>query len=461
MVKFGGHIEAVREGDLVDANLYLVPYNEMKSMIVEIVASACSSHDGSGKGAGAGGVLPASSREEEKQREFDANTFVRDWKKALKDAERDFEKAREEMWRMVFTAIADSATDNDDCDDPLVRGAHPGNAIQLYVGLFRNRNNRLPSGAALTAGDSKEENDNGRSCSCGNPEELLVRMKQVHSAASINSEGLRKLVKKADKHSRGMRLSSALLPLLYTSSLYTGQNMMQDGIYLLRELLMTGEQQTPSHYDHYDGTTPAYIEDDDDDDDRWGSGPNMHRNNSEVRHQKSVDLRMREIEWLKNLVSSLPERDILLPKLVSHRGFHQMSDHSDKRPVENSLAAYEIAWTSGIELCECDIALTKDEKLVLAHDENFERLGLDKKSEKSKRKVGDLTFKELISMPLTSGSRPPLLIDVLRSASAISERSKLIIEIKPGNDVSALALARLLIRHPDLRSSVADRKSVV
>ena len=41
---------------------------------------------------------------------------------------------------------------------------------------------------------------------------------------------------------------------------------------------------------------------------------------------------------------------------------------------------------------------------MLAHDESFQRLSLDGGAlENSKRKIGDLTFKELLSMPLTSG----------------------------------------------------------
>ena len=109
----------------------------------------------------------------------------------------------------------------------------------------------------------------------------------------------------------------------------------------------------------------------------------------------------------------------------------------------------------GIHLCECDIALTKDEKLILAHDEDFKRLALDPLAEHSSLKVGDLTYRQLISMPLKSGNRPPLLIDVLRSASAIGGNSQLIIEIKPGNVAAASALARLFLRHPELMSRCA------
>ena len=55
--------------------------------------------------------------------------------------------------------------------------------------------------------------------------------------------------------------------------------------------------------------------------------------------------------------------------------------------------AYEAAWTSGICNCECDIALTKDERIILAHDENFSRLGMDPTSPLCNRTVRDLTFK--------------------------------------------------------------------
>lgn len=78
------------------------------------------------------------------------------------------------------------------------------------------------------------------------------------------------------------------------------------------------------------------------------------------------------------------------------------------------------------------------------------RLALDPNADLSKRKIGDITYRELMSMPLKTGNRPPLLIDVLRSAEAIGGKSQLVIEIKPGNVAAASALARLFLRHPDL-----------
>jgi glycerophosphoryl diester phosphodiesterase len=423
MVKFGGHVEALREGDLADSELYLIPYNNMKLKIHEHkenedenAAMLIQENSGMLNQKLINGVDFVFDGAERKQAEdeqlSEEEFFSAIWKKGLKDAEEDFHKVRGEIWETIFAGIAA----NDDATDPLVRGAHPGNAIKLYVELSHTKGGT-------------------------DAQDLLARMKQIYQAASTNSEALRKLVKKSDKYRGEKQLSSKLLPLLYTSSLYSGQNMIQDSIDLLRDLI-SGD------FDYSDS-------DPDDDNDLFDRQfKKLVRHDSETRHQESVDIRMMEFNWLKSLVQSIPSKE-LLPKLVAHRGFHNIKDRNDKRPVENSLSAYEMAWSCGIELCECDIALTKDEKLVLAHDENFARLSLDAESANSKRKVGDLTLKEIISMPLTNGVRPPLLIDVLRSASAISERSKLIIEIKPGNEASAFALARLLIRHSDLRSSVA------
>jgi glycerophosphoryl diester phosphodiesterase len=366
-----------------------------------------------------GKVATLSATTDEKSRE----EFKEIWTDALSKAEASFHFSVKELWQDIFERLAETSGDDD--DDSAFRGAHPGNAIKLFV-----ERTASPKGGNGTGTANQEE-----------AQELLMRMKDIYRAASINSEGLRKIVKKFDKN-KNARLSSKLLPILYTSSLYTGQKMIEDSIGLIRDLISASSSSSDtSEQTGRDGLPVTFKP--------------MVKSNSEFRHQESVEVRMQEMEWLKKLVESIPA-DTLLPHLVAHRGFHHIKDRNDKRPLENSLSAYEIAWTSGIQLCECDIALTKDEKLVLAHDENFARLSLDNgRSVNSKRKIGDLTFKELISIPLLSGVRPPLLIDVLRSAIAISDKSQLIIEIKPGNDIAAFALARMLTRHSDLRKGVA------
>jgi len=358
MVKFGGHVEAFRLADNRQSDLYLVNYNEIKSIIFQ---------------------------------DDPTLKFIEVWKECLLASEDDYKAARKTLWEHVFQTVAERDPQN-------VRGANPGVALNLYA------ENMHPDKV----------------------QEILTRMEMLHRTATVNTESLRKLVKKHDKYCE-RKLSPELLPILYTSSLYSSQNMLQDGIGLVRDLL--------------------------DESEAYSISP-MLRQDSEAHHRLSVNVRMAELDWLKRLVASIPTED-LLPRIVAHRGFHNIRDRNDKRPLENSLSAYEMAWTSGIHLCECDIAMTKDQKLVLAHDDNFLRLALNSNDGNTHKFVSDLTFRELISMPLKNGVRPPLLIDVLRSACAISENSKLIIEIKPGNNAAASALARLLIRHPDLRQAVA------
>jgi len=114
-----------------------------------------------------------------------------------------------------------------------------------------------------------------------------------------------------------------------------------------------------------------------------------------------------------------------------------------------------LAWSAGIHWLECDVAITKDEKLMLAHDEDFQRLALDPSNVCSKKKVGDLTMKEIISLTFKSGTRPPLLLDVLQSAAAIGGPARLVIEVKPGNQEACTALIRLFRKHPELIERVA------
>jgi len=174
---------------------------------------------------------------------------------------------------------------------------------------------------------------------------------------------------------------------------------------------------------------------------------------SEESEDQVVSRRANEIQWLNDAIQHIPKEELC--HIVAHRGFHTSLGRSDFRPIENTLSAYETAWSAGVHLCECDVALTRDEKLVLAHDEDFNRLALDRTSDRSRLKISELTFKELIALTLKNGVRAPLLKDVLMSANAIGPDAKLIIEIKPGNSEAGMALARLLARYPELVTHVA------
>jgi hypothetical protein len=331
--------------------------------------------------------------------ESSRDAFKAEWHVNLEKASTDFVKVITKFWANILAKIGSSNSAD-------VRGALPGVAISLFV----------------------------REASKEAAQELLVRLKHIHEAAYRNTEALRKLVKKFDKQNEkigGDFLSPILLPFLYSANFTVGQLTLEEGITLLRDLL-------PSNSDDS-------VRDD--------AGSVNSYDSDKSYHDQAVEDRQAELDWLRRLTQSMDDEE--LSCLVAHRGFHSIQDYSNRRPIENSLSAYETAWTNGIHLCECDIALTKDEKLILAHDEDFSRLALNKNNPVSSKKIQDLTFKELISLPLTSVARPPLLLDVLSSAYAIEDNTKLVIEIKPGNEAAASALANILVHRPELMQCVA------
>ncbi|CAD7943293.1 unnamed protein product [Amoebophrya sp. A120] len=120
----------------------------------------------------------------------------------------------------------------------------------------------------------------------------------------------------------------------------------------------------------------------------------MTRNINLAAIKFTKGMRAKEAEWLKSVTKEVISKETeenkpageqsdptaglapklsLVHKLVAHRGFH-FSDDRLVRPLENSLEAYETAWTSGITNCECDIAATLDARLVLLHDETVKRI---------------------------------------------------------------------------------------
>jgi len=315
----------------------------------------------------------------------DPAEFETTWRQQLDQASRDFHEAITTLWNGIYSDIR---------DDSEARGAPPSVALSLYAEQAGKKSTR----------------------------EVLVRLKQIQEAAMMNSEALRKLVKKHDKYSTDQQLSSSLIPLIYTSNFAIGRAQLLDDIALIRQVLEGDDSSSSS-------------------------------SSVESFHQQIVQGRQSELEWLNRVTQSLEPEE--LDRLVAHRGFHCIDDDLQRRPIENSLTAYETAWTSGIHHCECDIALTKDEKIVLAHDEDFSRLALDHNSPLSNKRISELTFKQLLALPLTTIARPSLLIDVLRSANAIGEYAKLVIEIKPGNQAAATALAQLFLEHPELVPSVS------
>jgi len=139
-----------------------------------------------------------------------------------------------------------------------------------------------------------------------------------------------------------------------------------------------------------------------------------------------------EIFLMKTVVEKI--NDDIIDCLVAHRGFHCTKDQPRVRPLENTLAAYEQAWALGMKHAECDVVLTKDNRLMLCHDDNFKRLALfPSRKTFVETHPNNLEAKEVLTNCVTrSGAGVPFLTHVLDIAAAIGPHKKLVIELKPG-----------------------------
>jgi len=163
----------------------------------------------------------------------------------------------------------------------------------------------------------------------------------------------------------------------------------------------------------------------------------------------------REMLLMRTVVESID--DDLRDCLVAHRGFHCTKDQQKVRPLENTLAAYEQAWSLGMKHAECDVVLTKDNRLMLCHDETFKRLAMF-----PSRKVfldvhpNHLEAKEVLTKCVTrSGAGVPFLTHVLDIAAAIGVQKKLVIELKPGVNDTADRLIEVLKANSSYLSNIS------
>lgn len=120
------------------------------------------------------------------------------------------------------------------------------------------------------------------------------------------------------------------------------------------------------------------------------------------------------------MVNKMKDLTFLKDNLIAHRGYHNMKN---KIP-ENSIPAFKkaIRYNYTIEL---DVHLTKDNKLVVFHDDNLKRVcGVNKIIE-------DCTYDELLKYNLFDTKyKIPLFEEVLR---LVDGKVGLLIETKTGN----------------------------
>ena len=140
--------------------------------------------------------------------------------------------------------------------------------------------------------------------------------------------------------------------------------------------------------------------------------------------------------YLFNIKPRLTNRPAPMPKVYyAHRGLH---DNGSDAP-ENTLAAFRKAVEHGYGI-ELDVQLTKDDRVVVAHDMHLNRIcGVD-------QTIDSLTYGELLQYRVCgSDQQIPLFSDVL---ALVDGRVPLIVEIKmKGGDCHVCQRVNDLLKH--------------
>jgi len=128
--------------------------------------------------------------------------------------------------------------------------------------------------------------------------------------------------------------------------------------------------------------------------------------------------------WLTLFLMLLPGRKSkvknfkwLFERPIAHRGYHK----GNKEVPENSKAAYLAAIEKGYHI-EIDVHLTKDNKVVIFHDGDLNRMcGVDKK-------VFESTYEELLQYPLMGGQEK--MMELQEFLDLVNDQVGVLIEFK-------------------------------
>ncbi len=112
------------------------------------------------------------------------------------------------------------------------------------------------------------------------------------------------------------------------------------------------------------------------------------------------------------------------PQVIAHRGFH-----ATKGSCRNSIEALKQAQKLGLYGSECDINMTKDGVIVVAHGSMHPDKIYRKGEDIPRLNIQKSTYEELKAIPLENGEVIPTLEEYLTQAKK-SKNTKLIIEIK-------------------------------
>lgn len=124
-----------------------------------------------------------------------------------------------------------------------------------------------------------------------------------------------------------------------------------------------------------------------------------------------------------------------MTKIVGHRGAAGLA-------LENTLPSIKIARQYGVDAIEFDVRKTKDNSVVLCHDEHLARISL------ADTVLAEVDLEDIINIPLHNNNNVPLLSDAIEACG----ETPIIIEIKePG---MAQLVADIISQFPDKDISI-------
>jgi glycerophosphoryl diester phosphodiesterase len=113
-------------------------------------------------------------------------------------------------------------------------------------------------------------------------------------------------------------------------------------------------------------------------------------------------------------------------KIIAHRGASYLAP-------ENTIASARLAWEKGADAVECDIWLTKDNRIICSHDASTRRVTgqdheISETNSKILRKLDAGSWKD----PKYKGEKLPFLKELIKT---VPENKELVIEIKCKSEI--------------------------
>jgi glycerophosphoryl diester phosphodiesterase len=125
------------------------------------------------------------------------------------------------------------------------------------------------------------------------------------------------------------------------------------------------------------------------------------------------------------MIVSLPSVNSQV-SIIAHRGESYLAP-------ENTLASAKLAWKSKADAIECDIWLSKDNKIIVSHDGNTVRItGQDHKISDTNSDVLRTLDAGSFKDPKYKGEKLPFLYELIRT---VPDGKEIVIEIKCGTEV--------------------------